>query len=332
LIYEKDIRHELGRLPTSLQDLYEIIYDDIMAVAKTGQEIAIRTLQLLLCAQRRLTTKEMLAAVTVDSLLGNAEASSEAELLYACCNMVVLDEEVDSFRFAHLSVREYLENRNDYEPAFTHLSALNRCLYIFLCDSGDVTPSENPTFVMQQNDVFRRYSTVYWPIHLNLSKADVEPNANLQAFVGCRDSSAAFRSWVTARDVLKKTHWREEEDTLEPSDLRDRLTYWEQVPPTILCVSCRFGLSTIVCYILPRHEIHWNHLDEIDPLFYTELEYSRPIAYAIEGGYTDIIEMLHGHQPDFFVNFPNNGAQALTYAVAKSQITPSSCLWTWASM
>lgn len=321
MIYEQDIQVELGRLPQSLEDLYEIIYDDISALGKTGHDIAIRTLQLLLCTQRRLTTKEMLAAVTVDSLLKHPVPSSEVELLSACCNMVVLDKEVDSFRFAHLSVREFLEKRADYEPAITNLYALNRCLSVFLCDSGDLTPPENQTFVIQQNDIFRRYSTAYWPIHFRLSEAEVEMNVLLQAFVGSKDSSAAFNRWANSRDALDNTHWREEgEESLEPRDLIERLGFYGPTPLSILYVSCKFGLSAIVRYILPRHELHWNHLEEeIDPEIYTKLDYSLPIEYAVEEGFTDIIKMLHGHQPNFFIDFPNAGAAALVVAVTKSQ-------------
>ncbi|KAF8865087.1 hypothetical protein BDZ45DRAFT_580955, partial [Acephala macrosclerotiorum] len=112
--HEEDISLELGRLPKTLEESYEIIYQGILAMARASRSLAIRTFQLLLCAQRRLTPAEMLAAVAVNPHSGDPIISSEDDLLDACCNMIFLDEEVGSFRFAHLSVREYLKTHIDY--------------------------------------------------------------------------------------------------------------------------------------------------------------------------------------------------------------------------
>lgn len=282
---------------------------------------------MLLCAQRRLTAKEMLAAVTVDSRLENAVSSTEAEILDVCCNFVLLDEEVDSFRFAHLSVREYLEKRSDYYPVFVNLCTLDRCLSVFLCDSGDLTPSSGTrSTVMQQNDIFRRYSTVYWPIHCQLSQAEVERNTDLLAFVGNRGTSSAFEAWANSQAAFEKARRdASEAEQLEPRSLIDLLGYTGPTPLSILYISCAFGLSNIVNYVLLRHGLHWNHLgDELvvdldfDP--YPMPDYYVPIQYAIRTGHSDIVQILHEHQPGFFSKFPYVGATALVDAITESQL------------
>ena len=54
-----------------------------------------------------------------------------------CCNMVVLDTELDLFRFAHLFVREYFRCRGDYTDVDTHMLAVERCVntYVYKSDS-----------------------------------------------------------------------------------------------------------------------------------------------------------------------------------------------------
>lgn len=129
-------------------------------MAGASRKLAVPTMQTLLCAQRTLSPAELLAAVTVDPTNGEVLVSSKDDLLDACCNMVLLDQEVSSFRFAHLSVREYLEGRTDYGPGITHLFMVDRCLYPFLVKSGEVRPGGNHSqYLLKQNETLYRYAT-----------------------------------------------------------------------------------------------------------------------------------------------------------------------------
>src|SRR5947209_19882078 len=147
--HEDDVNIELGRLPKTLRESYGVIYQQIQDAALTSRQIAERVMKWLLCSQRPLKSREFIAAVSVDSE-GRYTSLSITNLLHMCCNMVVLDEELDVFRFAHLSVREYLEGREDYTKIEIHILALERCIDTYITE---LQPELEST--IEQNDVFR---------------------------------------------------------------------------------------------------------------------------------------------------------------------------------
>ncbi|CZR60508.1 related to vegetatible incompatibility protein HET-E-1 [Phialocephala subalpina] len=325
--HEEDISLELGRLPKTLAESYEMIYQGILHMARASQSLAVRTFQLLLCAQRRLTPAEMLAAVTVDPLSGDPIISSEADLLDACCNMVFLDDEVGSFRFAHLSVREYLEARIDYATNIINVPVMNRCILIFLCESGDIVPNPSKEHVVvQQNEAFHRYATTYWPVHCGLGTMEVEKSTNLKRFIGTKGASSdAFEKWIISCNALKKIKGfrrrprgndveRMDSTELEPWHLKDRLLISVTTPPSILFVSCAFGLGPIIRHLLPREEIDW--LQKYNTSFIC------PLVLAVQHGHLDIVEMLLQRQPGFYdegAEGETSGSKALASAVANDE-------------
>src|SRR5271163_4969384 len=111
--HEKDIDQELGRLPKSLKESYDLIYKRIEDSGRTSQSTAERAMKWLLCIQQPLPSSEFITAVSIH-FDGQRVRLSKAQLLDMCCNMVVLDPELDVFRFAHLSVREYLELKEGF--------------------------------------------------------------------------------------------------------------------------------------------------------------------------------------------------------------------------
>ncbi len=69
----------------------------------------------------------------------NRVTLSAEDLLDLYCNFVVLDTEIDVFRFAHLSVREYLEIKAGYDSESSHALAAQFCLK-YLCTSKSSGP------------------------------------------------------------------------------------------------------------------------------------------------------------------------------------------------
>ncbi len=108
--HETDIEEELGRLPKTLKESYDVIFKRILASSKTSRRMAEDAMKWLMCAQRPLDADEFLDAISLD-LDGNRTSLSPAQLFDMCCNLVVLDRDSNIFRFAHLSVREYLEDK-----------------------------------------------------------------------------------------------------------------------------------------------------------------------------------------------------------------------------
>jgi hypothetical protein len=111
-----EVEQKLGRLPTELGAVYAQIYKQIEGDTSPGQKrerlvIAENALRLLLCARVLLPTDAFLAAIRP---LHSGPVSA-ALLLTIASNLIVQDVEQDTFRLAHLSVREYLETRPEYD-------------------------------------------------------------------------------------------------------------------------------------------------------------------------------------------------------------------------
>ena len=173
---DEAIRERLGRLPPKLEDLYVELHEKISKYpAKADRRMARNIFVWLLCAQRRLNSAEFLSAVSMGPASRLCQLSKD-QVLDICCNLVVFDTTLDTFRFAHLSVREFLERRQEYDRATTNSLAAETCLLglmrvspdpvvdMFLSQYG-ATLGRNTPFVSD----FKIYPTIYWARHCQLA-------------------------------------------------------------------------------------------------------------------------------------------------------------------
>ena len=58
---------------------------------------------------------------------------SKDQVLDICCNFIVFDTTLDTFRFAHLSVREFLEKQLEYNIIVINSLAAETCLIKLVC-------------------------------------------------------------------------------------------------------------------------------------------------------------------------------------------------------
>jgi hypothetical protein len=109
--FDNDIKKSLGRLPPDLYTLYGDIYDFLSKTpGEQGAMVFKNVLSWLLCAQRRLRAEELLVAVSVNPSDKTSNNSiTKEDVLELCNNSVVFDGQLNTFRFAHLSVREFLK-------------------------------------------------------------------------------------------------------------------------------------------------------------------------------------------------------------------------------
>lgn len=156
--HEQSLIRELRALPKELARLYEDIYTRIITGGREDVAIAKRILRWLLCSQRPLTTTEFVSAVCVDPN-GCCRRLTFAQILDICCNFVVLDKEAQVFRFAHLSVREYLESRREYRSIVAHSEALDRCLANFIAKN---VVTKRPC---SHIPILDPYVSQYWVVH-----------------------------------------------------------------------------------------------------------------------------------------------------------------------
>ena len=133
---DEDIRARLGKLPPKLEELYLEVYNNLKsAQAEVGRSIIDNTLKWLLCAKEELHASEFLVAVAAN--LGTSEEDISVDSLLDLCNNFVLHDEVqDVFRFAHLSVREFLEKRPEFAEASCNGLAAECCLLQIIASSS----------------------------------------------------------------------------------------------------------------------------------------------------------------------------------------------------
>lgn len=142
---EKDIRTELSRIPRDLSTLYQDLYDRALETTQeTDQLVFQHTLKWMLSAKKNLTQRDLFLAVSAFAGL-EANDLDEDFILDLLSNFVVSSttEEGDRFfRFAHLSVREFLEHMPEYSTEWTNTFAAEVTLFTLICAS-DAPSSKN---------------------------------------------------------------------------------------------------------------------------------------------------------------------------------------------
>ncbi|KFY17970.1 hypothetical protein V492_00220, partial [Pseudogymnoascus sp. VKM F-4246] len=176
---DEAIRERIGRLPAKLEDLYMELYEKFTKYeAEADRQITRIALSWLLCAQRTLKSTEFLAALSIT--LGRPSSSLTKEaVLDMCCNLVTFDASLDTFRFAHLSVREFLEKQPDYKSTIVNTLAAETCL-LELISVGNDTATKR--FLSQQRQLlprtspilndFSTYPALYWATHCQLAAGE----------------------------------------------------------------------------------------------------------------------------------------------------------------
>ncbi len=231
------VKKRLGMLPPNLHKIYEENYSQkFESYQEEERRIVESAFRLLLCAQERLSTNGLLKALSV--LDPEDESLSPDLLLHLCFNFLDVDSQLDAFRFAHLSVREYLESKGNYERTSSHALAAECCLRLLSSDevikrggcfghiATDVTT--DPTFwkdtALRLTD-FHEYACIHWSFHLASS-------GNFRLTSPLKDTSYAFMMdhqqatsdayWVWNRDA----YWYSS-NTWYPgcNELRDKLRW-----------------------------------------------------------------------------------------------------------
>lgn len=111
---ERDIKQRLARLPETLDQSYDEIYDQIKQQKGSTSEIAKRAFQWVMCSCVPLSPIELVAAVCQDpetDELDNVDIDIKI-VLGACRNLLAVDQQRGACKFSHLSVQEYLETHH----------------------------------------------------------------------------------------------------------------------------------------------------------------------------------------------------------------------------
>lgn len=225
---EKDLLEELGRLPQTLKELYDRTYEDVLQSANFSRSVGIKLLKWLLVAQRMLRMPEVLAAVSA-SADGASMTLTSRDVLNMTCNLVVEDKALGCLRFAHLSVREYLDTRPEFSNDETHRLLVERCLDHYILG--------------YPNDPLHSYSALFWPTHyasLGHHARSIVLHARLRYFLfHGANTSVPFQNWrydinsKIIKDLASSTSYK---------SLRDKLC--AAVNPFL--TACIYGLPEVL--------------------------------------------------------------------------------------
>jgi hypothetical protein len=147
------IKERLGKLPPTLAQLYDEIHNKFSQyTAEAERTIARNVLVWLLYSQKALKSKEFLSIISISPKIWLTDVSRDL-ILQLCCDFVIFDSEVDIFRFSHLSVREFLEGRPEYETTIANALAAESCLLTVISSSKHPAAHE----FLQKNSYINGY-------------------------------------------------------------------------------------------------------------------------------------------------------------------------------
>ncbi len=277
---EEDIDYELCHLTRNLTEVYALIYGQISRGADNGRSVAQRCLKWILAAQRKLSTKEFLAMVSCGILYEPTNLST-AQLLALCCNLVTHDAELDTFRFIHGSVSEFLETRPDYTRQETQRFALTQCLsfYSVGLDQSQASLPINPDRVSIET-----YAAYYWPQHYaNLDddyRRHVWENLVRNFMYSASRTDAPLRNWMsTIATLTKHSH----------SPFERRLSATISVNACPLLLACTYGFLEVI-----KEPVGANSTEIREKNRYGDTA----LHLAIENGHLNIVTMLLDHNID----------------------------------
>ena len=300
---EVSIRKRLGELPATLCDLYQETYIKQLGAHKEEERLIAETiLRLLMCLREPLTTRNFLLAL---EFCGEERTPLFIEtVLYLCANFVVLDTELDVFRFAHLSVREFLEKKEGFDAASNHAIAAECCLRCLLnvkpryevrIEDGWIT-EDNGGRNGQRRAAFQNlcheYSCLYWLFHLNESSAHRQrpPLKTLFWKFMLHDQNSVPRQcayWIELNDVdchqFILDGWRNKEyrmKSMEVRELNDNVCKFA----CLVVVASAWNFCDVLqyCISMDPHVVRLGH----------SKGYTTPLHIACRYGNVDAAELL----------------------------------------
>ena len=230
---EDDLLEELTRLPQTLAGMYSLILENIGQIEQHGRSVAETALRWLLCAKDS-SSETVIAACSAENSTGRRTLSVH-DVLDVCSNLVIYDEALNRFRFAHLSVREFLESQPSYTSSEVNLYVARKLLQNLISPRSEISK------------MVRLYATFYWTYHYHKveeqrRKEFFEHWAKGFLFNGA-ESSETYRTW--AAKVSQGSHcWSQEERRFWRRTGAEIFSPHTVISPLLL--ACRFGWLEIL--------------------------------------------------------------------------------------
>jgi ankyrin repeat protein len=270
--HEQDVLSALATMSkTTLEDLYRTGYQRIQQGGNISHEIAICVFTWLLYAPELIDVDTFLRAVVSTIKLEHVTADT---LLYIGRGFLILDAQLNVFRFAHGSVRDFLSLQNEYRPDLGQRLLANSCIAICKDFPDDEITAFCPTGSLYG------YAALYCGHHfsaaLSLSN-DSDLVQNIFDFLfDDGEPSLYAKVWIdnvrTAYDSLPLDHAQKMAMEIISSK--------ECLPLFAICV---FGLSSVLEQHAWPADSDWDQRND----------YGHTYLYAASlSGYTQVVKLL----------------------------------------
>jgi ankyrin repeat protein len=220
------VRDRLNKLPASLKDSYDEAWAQINSLEDHDRTLAVRALHWVAVAIKPLTTPEILSAIRMDpngAIIPVDAMLDENGLLSLCNGFLVVDPQLQEWRFPHLSVQEYLESEELVSGFQGHLEAAMVSLSYFVhkyedldleddpepeefraLDAEEAPPPADIDDGFAKMHPFHIYMRHCWILHVQMADATEESELapRLKAFLGSPNKSTLqYQRWI--RQITK---------------------------------------------------------------------------------------------------------------------------------
>ncbi|KAF8534011.1 hypothetical protein BDD12DRAFT_897231 [Trichophaea hybrida] len=275
-----DVRTNLNNLPNTLKQAYEKLYNRIISQSGSSRQLALNAFRWVKFSYEPLASNTLLDAVRAH-VSDSGDYSQDGPvttntILKVCQNLLIWDEPLDTFRFAHLSVEEYLETK--FTEADCHAYITKTCLSL-LCSPKDCERYDQ-TVTTEEGEYKNRhillYSATFWPWHFFRYEAlrGVDDDSLVGLWEGFT-SQSNYRRWL-------RNYCSEIKTILWTSELfwQKLSAFAEQKSDNPLFSTCIFGLRR-------RFEV----LFELQPNI-NHLDMNMLLSYACRFGYLLLVQYL----------------------------------------
>jgi hypothetical protein len=316
-----DLRAQLQNLPKELEDIYTKIYRQIEDLNPEKRRIAETTLTWLLCGKRLIRSQEFLALVVPSSFKG---ATSE-NLIELCCSLITHDDNLSMFRFAHLTVREFLGRRAEYTEIECNSIVAESCLE-YVVKLRPKYGDKAKTLDYAQGS-FHDYAILFWPVHCQLSRTNRSKarfKRLLAILVPKAGPAPRFATWMT--EARRAVYHLAEDDRYS---LGGRVKACFSSPPDAVFLACAFDIPELLGAGLPNVKneedrtcleiaADWSACDVITLLLERGLcvdgkdrRFLSAVRAAASGGGFEVLELILSAAQEFHIDL-----QTLVIAVA----------------
>ena len=294
----------------------------------------------ILVARSRLNTARFIDAIS--ATVGHDLDVSREIVLDLCFNLVIIDKALDVFRFAHLSVQEYIEMKSEYEISQAHATVAKISLSYLAANSLFSTRVQHYTEGIPS---FYFYAGCFWHDHLQRAGEKGHSRPVLDAFFEfCTHGYLPWTKFIGQISEPPMAHGslaRVNGERLSLNDLRlsgdsspiylaAALGIWEifelETYNNLKCFNrYSYGPLTIACTFNQKETAEWMLNHGADPNEQNGPFDYFPLAAAAARGSCKLAELLINNGALVRSRTDNNG-RALCNAIGKNDLEMATLL------